>query len=53
MLEEVNNISDRKIKISEVASLAETLTSKELSNVEGAFVRASKEKDKTFDEEEK
>lgn len=45
--------NDRKIKLDEVAILAETLSAKEISNAEGVFIKASKDKDKTHEEEEK
>ncbi len=44
---------DRKIKLDEVAILAETLSAKEISNAEGVFIKASKEKDKSRETEEK
>lgn len=53
MVEEVNNSKDRKIKLDEVAILAETLSAKELSNAESVFIKTSKEKDKERSGEEK
>lgn len=43
--------NDRKIKLDEVAILAETLSAKEISNAEGVFIKASKEKNNTREEE--
>lgn len=45
--------NERKIKLDEVAILAETLFAKEISNAESVFIKVSKDKDKTHDEEEK
>ena len=45
--------NERKIKLDEVAILAETLSAKEISDAEGVFIKASKEKDKSREEEEK